>query len=110
LQTALTWGGFEHLAPHLGDDFELPVAEVEDEWLWCWRAWWRLHNDRPWYGGGMAAAMPGRIPWAAVRAWCDFHGYTGEAVVFLDAVFAGLDGVFFEHHSAKVKAAQAAAQ
>lgn len=66
-----------------------------------WRAWWRLHHDRPWYCGGFGPAVPGRIAWRAVRDWCDFHGLAGDTVPFLDKVFGSLDQAFFEHHRAK---------
>jgi hypothetical protein len=70
---------------------------VLPDWLhWVWRAWHRLHQDRPWVGGGMAAPQPRRIPWAAVMAWSDRHGYGSEQADFLDRCCQVMDAVFLD--------------
>lgn len=66
-------------------------------WLMApWRAWHRLTDDRPWLGGGMAAPIPGRIPWTAVARWAEVHGLDLE---FLDHCIAAMDGEFLDHHA-----------
>jgi hypothetical protein len=70
---------------------------VLEDWLhWIWRAWHRLHHDRPWIGGGMAAPQPGRIPWAVVMAWADRHGYPPDQADVLDRCCQVLDGVYLD--------------
>jgi hypothetical protein len=49
----------------------------------------------------MGAAVPGRIPWQAVRDWCEFWDYSGSQCVLLDAVLNHLDAVFIQHHTDK---------
>lgn len=76
---------------------------MPEELLPAWRAWWRLHEDRPWYGGGFGPMIPGRIPFAAVRDWCAFRNVPGPEVDVLDRLFRAMDEAFFEHHRAQQK-------
>lgn len=50
----------------------------------------------------MGPPVPLRIPWSAIREWCEFHIEPMERVGFFDDVFADLDSVFFEHYAARV--------
>ena len=61
-----------------------------------------MSMDRPWRGGGMGPMMPGGVPWAAVRDWCEFHDYPGDAVLFLDSCVRDMDAVFLEWHLAQL--------
>lgn len=45
----------------------------------------------------MGPPMPGRIPWAAVRDWCDHHGYDADRMAVLDSGLAAMDAVFIAH-------------
>jgi hypothetical protein len=63
---------------------------------WIWRAWWRLHPDRPMHSMGMAGSAPGRIPWRDVRAWCAHHGYGDDAMAMLEVGLAAMDKVYLE--------------
>jgi hypothetical protein len=65
--------------------------------MWVWRAFMRLSADRPWLGGGMDAPVPGRIPWAVVRAWADAHGMTNEEAEHLDRYLVPMDEVYAKH-------------
>lgn len=82
-----------------------PGKPVIPEWLsWVWRAWHRLHADRVWYGGGFGPASPApRIPWLSIVAWCQFNGYSGADVAFLDECCRVMDGVFVAWHAERVK-------
>ena len=81
----------------------LPSPDIPD-WLgWVWRAWHRLHADRPWWGGGMGPMVPGPITWSAVRDWCDFHAYPGDAVAFLDVCCRSMDDEFMAWHAEQRK-------
>lgn len=62
--------------------------------LWIWRAWHRLTDDRPYHGGGMGPAVPGRIPWSLVHLWAQHHQLERGAMAMLDACFAELDTVY----------------
>lgn len=79
-----------------------PDVPLEPAWDWVWRAWQRLTHDRPWQGGGMGPATPGRIPWSVVARWCDVHGHGATEMEFLDLCFAALDAEFFEHWRSKL--------
>lgn len=78
---------------------------IPDHLAWIWRAWHRLHLDRPWWGGGMGPVVPGRIPWATVRDWAAFHDLSGDDMLLLDTCIRALDGEFLAHHAKRVKAA-----
>lgn len=54
----------------------------------------------------MGAAVPGRIPWAAVRDWCVFHDYPGEAVGYLDRLFGEMDAEFMAWRTARQASAE----
>jgi hypothetical protein len=73
-------------------------------WLqWIWRAWERLHQDRPMLGGGMTAAVPGRIPWRDIRAWCGEHNYGPGEMEFMDACFGQMDAEYSAWHAEQMK-------
>lgn len=44
----------------------------------------------------MGPAVPGPIPWQAVRDWCEFHGLPGAAVPELDALIGAMEAVYFD--------------
>ena len=46
----------------------------------------------------MGPMIPGPIEWRAVRDWCAFHDYAGEAVSFLDACCRAMDDEFMTWH------------
>jgi hypothetical protein len=52
----------------------------------------------------MAGPQPGRIPWTAVMAWADRHGYGPDQAVFLDRCFQVMDAVFMDCWKARQKA------
>jgi len=62
----------------MGDEVATPAP-----WLtWIWRAWHRLHQDRPLHGGGMSAPVPGAIAWRDIVLWHDRHGGGLEMLEF----------------------------
>lgn len=67
------------------------ATPLEPQHEWLWRAWNRLSQDRPWIAGGLAAPVPGRIPWSTVADWCERQGYTDDERDFMDAVLEQLD-------------------
>lgn len=80
----------------------LPPSPEINNWLeWIWRAWHRLSLDRPIYGGGMGAPIPGRIPWHAVAEWAAFHD---QDVVLLDKAVVAMDTVWLEWNAERMKA------
>lgn len=70
-----------------------------------WRAWHRLHLDRPHYGGGMGSTVPGRISWRDVREWADYHDMTADEFDFLDHCIRAMDGDYLEWSAARARAA-----
>lgn len=78
-----------------------PAAPLEPAHEWLWRAWHRLHPDRPMLPVGMGAPMPGPIPWRDVMAWADRHGYSEAEAELLDAAIQALDGIYLEHEAAR---------
>lgn len=77
---------------------DMPVINPAFDWIW--RAWHRLSDDRPRYGGGMGPSVPGRIPWTVVAQWCRHHDLTRAEMLLLDACFAVMDVVYLEWWSA----------
>lgn len=83
---------------------EATVEEVQPELMWIWRAWHRLTHDRQWQtrgfgmpmGGTMITPFPCSLPWTAMRAWSEAHGYTESEELFLDHCLLALDKVFIE--------------
>jgi len=71
----------------------MPVPQVHDWLVWVWRCWNRLAHDRPWLGGGMGPAVPGRIPYIAIRRWAKDHGIKPGSPdhLFLDTLVQELD-------------------
>ena len=53
----------------------------------------------------MGPAMPGGIPWASVRDWCEFHDLPGQDVPFLDTCCAAMDIEYMEWFRLKTEAA-----
>lgn len=80
---------------------DAPTIDPSLEWIW--RAWQRLHPDRPHYGGGMGPSVPGRIPWSTVRLWCKHHGLRKGEMNMLDLCFGALDGQYLEWWQSKQK-------
>ncbi len=70
---------------------------------WVWRAWQRLHPDRPMLPVGMGAPIPGPIPWRDVMAWADRHGYGEVEAELLDTAVMALDRVFLEYDAERRK-------
>lgn len=87
----------------------IPTPEIPADFEGVWRAWHRLHLDRPWRSGGFGPPTPGPIPWRDVLAWCDFHGVEGADVAMYDACVIAMDSVFMERHAIEAKQAAAAA-
>ncbi len=69
--------------------------------MWIWRAWHRLNPDRPRYGGGFAAEVPGDIPWSLVRLWAEEHGMTRSEFSFLDRCIQAMDHTYRDVWMAK---------
>lgn len=102
---ALNYGGLRQRMIDSGilDPGRLPPeAKIPEGLRWIWRAWVRLHHDRP-MTGGFGGVMPGRIPWAQIRDWCRFHALPSAAVGEMDACFAAMDGVYLDWHAAEAK-------
>ncbi len=78
--------------------------EIPDWLSGVWRAWHRLHQDRPWRSVGMAGLVPGPIPWRDVMDWCAFHDLAGDDVIFFDALFRALDTEYLTWHAARQRA------
>jgi hypothetical protein len=66
------------------------------QYLWLWRAWHRLHPDRPQYGGGMGPSVPGDIPWIVARKWARHHRMSRGEFNMLDRVFQAMDREYRE--------------
>jgi len=105
LRVALDWGDVQRLLAFLPDDAAVPSAELPESLLDIWRAWWRLHADRPQWAGGMGPPIPGRIPFRDVWAWCEFHGLPGDDVALFDRCLRAMDTVYLEWHAERMKAA-----
>ncbi len=71
-----------------------PKAAAEFEWIW--RAWHRLSDDRPRFGGGMGPPVPGRIPWLTVWRWAEHNGLQKGELNMLDVCFAALDSIYLD--------------
>jgi hypothetical protein len=85
------------------ESLEAPPVDPTLEWIW--RAWHRLSDDRPRFGGGMGPPVPGRIPWLTVRLWCRHHDLTKGEMDMLDVCFAAMDAVYIDWWSAAQKEA-----
>lgn len=90
----------------LPDDEKVPEPTIDDWLMWVWRAWSRLNLDRPYIGGGMSSALPGRIPWRDVVLWGEVHGLSPEDLDFLDHCVIAMDSAFLEATEQKRKAAE----
>jgi hypothetical protein len=96
LLIALQTSDLRRLAARLPDDWDIPEPELP-EWLgFVWRAWWRLHVDRPWLGGGMGPMLPGRIAWRDIREWAAFHKMSGDMFALLDRCICAMDDTYIE--------------
>jgi hypothetical protein len=80
-------------------------VELEPAFEWIWRAWWRLHRDRPWRSLGMAGAFPCGIPWVDIARWAAHHRYGADALAMLDAGIAAMDAVYLEIEAARMEKA-----
>lgn len=76
-----------------------PSPDVRPDLAWVWRAWWRLHRDRPWFGGGLGRAAPGSIPFRDVVQWCQANGHPRKVWGFVDRCFQAMDREFLAHHT-----------
>lgn len=72
------------------------LVELEPAFEWIWRAWWRLHRDRPYRSLGMAGAFPCGILWADIARWAAHHRYGDDALAMLDTGIGAMDQVFLE--------------
>lgn len=77
------------------------VTPLEPAHEWLWRAWSRLHPDRPMHPVGMGAPIPAPIPWRDVIAWADRQGYGETEADLLDAVIQALDAVWLDHEATR---------
>jgi hypothetical protein len=83
----------------LPDEEKPPSPDLDDWLIWVWRAWHRLHDERPYtvtgfgapMGGMMIKSAPGRITWSSIRNWCEHHHYSGEDAMFLERCLAAMD-------------------
>jgi hypothetical protein len=73
-----------------------PAPFIEPEFLWIWRAWHRLHPDRPQHGGGLGPSVPGDIPWTVVRQWAEFYHLSRGEFHMLDRVLQAMDAEYRE--------------
>jgi hypothetical protein len=73
-----------------------PTADVDRQWMWIWRAWHRLSDDRPHFGGGLGPMMPGNIPWSMVYQWAMAYGMTRGELVMLDVCIQRMDRTYRE--------------
>jgi hypothetical protein len=80
--------------PDIRDDDLPPAPFIEPAFHWIWRAWHRLHPDRPYYGGGMGPMVPGAIPWGLVRTWAEHHHLTRGEYLMLDRVVQAMDSEY----------------
>jgi hypothetical protein len=75
--------------------------KVEPGFSWLWRAWVRLSRDRPRFGGGFSAPVPGYIPWLSVMQWAEKNGLDDDDANLLDDVMNALSDFdlrwFVEH-------------
>ena len=83
----------------MGDRPPPPATEPDPAFAWLWRAWNRLHPDRPMHPVGMGAPFPGRIPWRDVTAWADRNGCGEAETEALDAVIQALDEIYITHEA-----------
>jgi hypothetical protein len=67
---------------------------VDRQWLWIWRAWHRLCDDRPHYAGGMGPPIPGNIPWSIVRLWASEHKMSEGEFAMLDTCIQRMDSAY----------------
>lgn len=83
-------------AAMLVEILEQDAPEVDAATNWIWRAWQRLHDDRPHYGGGMGPSVPGRIPWTTIMAWARHHNLQDGETAMLDACLVAMDAAYLE--------------
>lgn len=79
----------------------MPSPDVPDWLVWVWRAWWRLHEDRPWLGGGLGPLAPCRIPWRDVVLWAGVFGLDAEQLATLERLIGQMDAEFLAWHVEK---------
>ena len=73
---------------------DCPVVDPSLEWIW--RAWHRLTDDRPRYGGGMDQPIPGRIPWTVVHQWGRYQRLARGEMGMLDICIGAMDALYLE--------------
>jgi hypothetical protein len=69
---------------------------IDPEFDWIWKAWHRLSDDRPRWGGGMGPSVPGRIPWMTMRLWAEHYRLSAAEMTLLDTGFMALDTAYIE--------------
>jgi hypothetical protein len=82
------------MRPDISEADMPPAPFIEPEFIWLWRAWHRLHPDRPYHGGGMGPAVPGAIPWKLVRLWAKHHNLSRGEHAMLDRAIQALDAEY----------------
>jgi hypothetical protein len=82
------------MRPEMSMDDMPPAPFIEPEFGWIWRAWHRLHPDRPQWAGGMGPTVPGAIPWTVVRLWADYHRLSRGEFDMLDRVIQAMDAEY----------------
>lgn len=75
---------------------DIPAPAIEPANIWLWRAWHRLHPDRPQLGGGMGPPVPGPIAWSVLRLWADHHNLTRGEFDMLDRCVQAMDAEYID--------------
>jgi hypothetical protein len=75
---------------------EVDAPPIDPTLEWIWRAWHRLSDDRPHFGGGMGPPIPGRIPWSVVHLWAEHHELQKGEMDMLDLCLGQMDVVYLE--------------
>ena len=97
----------EEEAPELVALAEARAAEepeIDPSLAWIWRAWSRLHDERPHITTGFAVPMgaiiiiprPQKIPWSKVMAWAQTYALSDQDTDILDYCIQELDKEFLE--------------
>lgn len=76
---------------HIPESELPPEPKINPEFEWIWKAWQRLHRDRPQYSTGQGPIVPGNIDWRATVAWAEYHRMTHAEHSLLDLVLISMD-------------------